>query len=874
MKKWISLLLCLVMVLSLIPAAFAEEEPAADPTDEFEVTEPEEEPDAEEPEEGTDAITEPIEDDTDALNGPIEYNPDGTINVDSKNFPDANFRKWVMNNISGGQSTMTQQTADNVVKIDCSGSDISKLTGIAIFKNLENLCCKDNNLTAIDLSKNTKITELDCTNNKLTKLTLTGCKELVKLNCTGNSIKTLNVSACKKLKELYVSNNKLTTLTTTGVTTLEIVYASNNAMTSIGNLKNNKDLRALTFSNNKLKTIELTNLTKLETLFAANNWLTRIDLSKNTALKNLNLKSNKLKEIYVSKNVNLTKLDVSSNSLEKIDVTKNTKLEELTVSNNTFKTLDVSKNTDLTLLVCEKCGLSALDVTNNTKLVTLNVNSNKLKALDLSSCTALETLYANSNKLKSLDLTACTALMKLYANDNGLYTLDATGLSDLYEVYCKNNELFELDLSGCTDVEKLDCQSNKIWNLDISACTKLHELYCQNNRLSVLDPSTAPDLVKINCSNNNLSALHLDTNTKLTSAAFSSQIVVNILNITESSGKWTFDMNAILPSAGDTPYVKVDNSVYSYDKSTGIMTVPGQAIDGFPYAFDTGAGDMDVEVKRSFNKDYNVAFKSDEVEYKGTTPYVVYDGTEHRPGFTVKDANGKTIPEYYYMYVYLGNIDAGTAWLELWMIGHPTTPTEQWFKIYYGPSEWLKVENVSDGIQLTWAPVEDAGGYVIYRRAWSSTTGGWTAFARWNNTTATTWKDDKVYAGSRYQYGVKAFKSDPMDNFNLGLVSPLKTTVRITTRTQKPLVKGSKKLTAEWNASSVFTGYELQYTTDSAFKKDVKTVKLDDWSKTKYTITNLKANTTYYVRVRSYHVFDGITYYGQWSNVQNEKPTA
>ena len=39
-------------------------------------------------------------------------------------------------------------------------------------------------------------------------------------------------------------------------------------------------------------------------------------------------------------------------------------------------------------------------------------------------------------------------------------------------------------------------------------------------------------------------------------------------------------------------------------------------------------------------------------------------------------------------------------------------------------------------------------------------------------------------------------------------------------------------------------------------------------------ITNLKANTTYYVRVRSFHVFDGTTYYGEWSNVQNEKPTA
>ena len=868
MKKWISLLLCLVMVLSIVPAAFAEEEPE-DLTDEFEVIET-----ADDSDEDIDAVNDPIEEDPDMLIDPIEYNPDGTINVDSKNFPDANFRKWVKDNISGGQSTMTQQTADNVVKIDCSSSNIAKLNGIAIFKNLQNLCCKDNKITSLDLSKNTKLAELDCTNNKLSKLTLTGCKELVKLNCTGNSIKTLNVTSCKKLKELYVSNNKLTTLNSDGVTTLEIVYASNNALASIGNLKNNKNLRALTVNNNKLKTIELTNLTKLETLYAASNSLTKIDLSKNTALKNLNLKSNKLKEIDLSKNTKLVKLDVSSNSLEKIDLTKNTDLQELIVSNNTIKKLDVSNNTDLTLLECASCGLSELDVSANMWIETLNADNNSLTKLDVSGLPLLKTLSVNSNKIKNLDLTGNTSLMRLSVNDNGLYTLDVQNLADLYEVSCKNNDLFELELNGCTDMEKVDCRNNKIWNLDISDCAKLHELYCQNNWISVLDPSTCPDLVKINCGDNRLSALRLDTNTKLTSATVSPQIVVDILDITESSGKYEYKMTDILPTSADTYYVKVDNNVYTYDKSTGIMIVPGQAIDGFPYAFETGAGDMQVEVKRSFNKDYNVAFKSSDVEYKGSTPYVVYDGTEHRPGFTVKDADGKTIPEYYYLYGYISNIDTGTAWLVVWMVGHSTTPTEKMFKIYFGPSEKLTVENVKDGIQLTWEPVEDAGGYVIYRRAWSSTTGGWTTFARWNYTTATSWKDTKVYAGSRYQYGVKAYKSDAFDNYNLGLVSPLKTTVRISTRTLTKLTKGSKSLTAEWDSNPIFTGYQLQYTTDSTFKKDVKTVKIDTWDQLKYKITNLKANTTYYVRVRSFHVFDGTTYYGEWSNVKNEKPNA
>ena len=37
------------------------------------------------------------------------------------------------------------------------------------------------------------------------------------------------------------------------------------------------------------------------------------------------------------------------------------------------------------------------------------------------------------------------------------------------------------------------------------------------------------------------------------------------------------------------------------------------------------------------------------------------------------------------------------------------------------------------------------------------------------------------------------------------------------------------------------------------------------------TITGLEPDTTYYVRVRSYHEFEGFTYFGGWSNVLSGK---
>ena len=897
MKKWISLMLCIVMVLTLLPAAIAEESSedidvieSEEEIDAIDETEDEDdadrffEPDPERPDDGDDSSWLPVEF-RPIEDGDFDENPEGTINIDAKTFPDANFRKWIMKNISGGQSTMMQKTADEVIKIDCNSSSISNLKGIAVFKNLEKLCCKNNKISSLDLSKNTKLIELDCTNNKLTKLALGGCKNLEKLDCTGNSIKTLNVTANKKLKQLYVSNNKLTSLVTDGVTSLEIVYASNNALKTMGNLKNNKNLRTLTLSNNKLTTIDVANLAKLEILFVASNSLAKVDLSKNVKLEKLNISSNSLKEIDLTKNVNLVVLDVAKNSLEKIDLTKNPDLEELTLSSNKISKLDLSQNGNLILLVSRKTKLTALDLSSNGALVNLDLNGNSLTKLDLSNNTALETLDVDGNDLKVLDLSNNKYLTHVTAYKNRLGKLDLTNLSDLRELNCAANDLQTLDITPCSSLEKIDCCDNDIEALDIDVCTTLREVYCQNNRLFGLDPTPCADLEKIDCSNNFLPALHLESNAKLTSAKFSPQVVVDELNISEVGGEYQYDLNTILPTSSDTTYVKVDNTVYNYDPSTGIMIMPGQIVAGFPYAFVTGAGDMKVEVKRSFNADYTVAFKSGEVSYKGSTAYVIYDGQLHRPKFTVKDADGKTIDDCYYTYTYTTEpMYSGS--LEVQMIGHTDTRTLV-FKIYFGPSDWLTVENVSGGIQIKWGAIPDAGGYVVYRRAWSSTTLGWTSFARWNNTTSTSFTDTKVYAGTRYQYGVKAYcktGTDPvsgasvggaMDNYNLGQVSPLKTTVRITTRSITGVTPGSKKLTVTWGKSSVFTGYQVQVSTDPSFKtgKDIdnKTVKIDEWNVGKTTISNLIGDKMYYIRVRSYHVFDGTTYYGEWSTVWSQK---
>ena len=261
-----------------------------------------------------------------------------------------------------------------------------------------------------------------------------------------------------------------------------------------------------------------------------------------------------------------------------------------------------------------------------------------------------------------------------------------------------------------------------------------------------------------------------------------------------------------------------------------------------------------------------------DVQLKGDTPYVIYDKQAKTPRFTVKNKKtGETIPATCYTAAYRDNVKPGTGRLTVQFRHGYSGSLNGWFKIYLGPTTETAVENVENGIRISWKKVPDAKGYVIYRRAWNLIDKGWTTFERWNNTTQTTWTDTKVYAGTRYQYGIKAYYQDPMDNYNLGIVGPLKTTVRITTRVLNSVTTGSKKLTAKWTGSKLFTGYEVQIATDANFKKDLQISVINKAKTYSKTLKGLKKNTVYYVRVRSYHIFEGTKYYGQWSNVLNGK---
>ena len=75
----------------------------------------------------------------------------------------------------------------------------------------------------------------------------------------------------------------------------------------------------------------------------------------------------------------------------------------------------------------------------------------------------------------------------------------------------------------------------------------------------------------------------------------------------------------------------------------------------------------------------------------------------------------------------------------------------------------------------------------------------------------------------------------------------------------------SKAFTVKWKKKSSITGYQIQYSTNSKFKKNNKKIKIKNAKTISKKITKLKAAKKYYVRIRTYKIVNKKTYYSNWS---------
>ena len=160
------------------------------------------------------------------------------VTINSTNFPDANFRSYLLSLYPSG--TITTSQINSLTNLDVSDKNISSLQGIGYLTGVKYLDCSGNNLTTLNLTSNTNLINVYCRSNKLTSMnvsnlpslswlladhntnlsTITGlntCSALTLINLESCGFTELNISGLPNLHALTVANNvRLDALTCTG----------------------------------------------------------------------------------------------------------------------------------------------------------------------------------------------------------------------------------------------------------------------------------------------------------------------------------------------------------------------------------------------------------------------------------------------------------------------------------------------------------------------------------------------------------------------------------------------------------------------------------------------------------------------------------
>ena len=379
--------------------------------------------------------------------------------------PDEILKEYLVNNYDDDyDGEISVAEAEYITMVNCSGMDITDITGLEACPNLVTLNCSNNNIKTIELPNLTELRTVTCDGNPIEKLNFDNCLALRYLNLQGVTTNALNGTA--------ISINNYTQAETFNISIKNTPYSSftftnSTGLTSIVFLGEFVDVNLS--GNQSLKYIDLTTLENLTTLNVQNCGLLELDVTKNTKLTNLACSNNALTQLNVSKNTALVKLYCSDNKLPRIGVTANTLLEELNIANNLLSALNVRNNTALTYLnVDNNADLTMVDVQYNTALKYLSADGLAITDIDLATNTSLVGVsLANSN---------LTSVVGLPERVRGIIFIDKT--------YNSGGKLISVDETSAKWNNAKSWCSNYGSGWYLPSCSELIDIYNKKSNIN------------------------------------------------------------------------------------------------------------------------------------------------------------------------------------------------------------------------------------------------------------------------------------------------------------------------------------------------------------------------------------------------------
>ena len=241
----------------------------------------------------------------------------------------------------------------------------------------------------------------------------------------------------------------------------------------------------------------------------------------------------------------------------------------------------------------------------------------------------------------------------------------------------------------------------------------------------------------------------------------------------------------------------------------------------------------------------------------------VYGGPTNTLSTTI---TGRAAGTLYYVRVrtYITFADGSRVWGDWSAAKNVTTPAKP------GTTSIKSISTVANGFTINWTKVSDTTGYQLQYATKSDFSNAATVYGGPTNTLSTTITGRA--AGTKYYVRVRTYK-----NINGNYVWGNWTSAMSVTTPAKPSATSITSVTGvangftiKWTKVNETTGYQIQYATKSDFS-NAATIYGGPTNTTSNTITGRAANTTYYVRVRTYKNINGSYVWGNWSAAKTVK---
>ena len=212
---------------------------------------------------------------------------------------------------------------------------------------------------------------------------------------------------------------------------------------------------------------------------------------------------------------------------------------------------------------------------------------------------SVTSIDCSSSSIQSLQgIGFFKSLCVLDCSNNDLTELDLDENPMLYKLTCSRNDLTQMNLSNNGELTYLICNVNEpLTSLNVSYNPKLYQFDCRFCQLSALDVGSNPALTYFHCTGNHLPYLNLGG---LTASADNLKPGTQVLEDQTGKldgGEYAFDLFALIPAQFLANVSLPDDSPYTYDPATGVVTFGNAAASQFTYLYATGKDDVSMSVQ-------------------------------------------------------------------------------------------------------------------------------------------------------------------------------------------------------------------------------------------------------------------------------------